>query len=378
MVYRRNRRRYRRRRRRHIRSRRLYRKHMRRTRRRTRRGGRSFTVGYQQDYALSRCSLIPAEKNVLDTAIGIPSGGFTTWCINPLPPSLITPFGGSFGSFQSQASVTNIGTNGSNWDILTDLPVCVSGNFLYKFMNCQPLWELCDSYRISWIAITFTVPENVASSDGTTQKNHHLYLEWTHLPCAHACTAEEWATFSKPSKLDWESSGWNHVCSPIDVAEACSIVGKQSLRHHWNRSQLSATTPVTIRWRPRHSKLHTHTIMYQDTYTTSNVTASHPAESDNFSQSRKLIRGYVDARQVRKPLGGNSDSVMWLGPVIRLVDADRPIGSTIPAGDSLYTLYGIRCSCTIKLKLKGMEATTTLFKSLNNPTNAASNTNPSS
>nr|WGN90629.1 capsid protein [Banfec virus 3] len=391
MVYRRRRRRPRRIRRRYGRRYRLRRRLFRRSRR-SRRSRRTFTVRYQRDFQLSLSSLIPASYNVAGTPVGVPSEGFRTWSVMPIPQELMPPNFGvkvRIGQHTTDASITSIppaipGNYPPN-TMLTDLPIVLCSRNLATPFNCINFWNICHEYRISSVSISFTIPEfQSVVVDGTAQtvKNHHLYLEWSYLPKASACRPDDlYASFLynyddnpiSTTGQDLESAGWNWICSPVDIAQACSVDGRYSQLHNWHRQQLSSATPVTIKFRPRHSRLNAHTQFYVDRYPNSAGASSsaHSAQTDIFSQSKRLTRSYVSTSEGSTSVTGDSDpnGSCWFGPVVRLIDADLDINNPLPAsykGKSLYDIYGIRCTITARLKLRGAEAADPLFPSLGN------------
>lgn len=391
MVYRRRRRRYRRPFRRY-RSRYRLRRRLYKRSRRSRRSRRTFTVRYQRDFQLTRSSLVPATYNISGTPVGVPTDGFKTWCILPIPDELMPPSFGiptRIGQFTRDASATTIPPSSSSGDtpirMLTDLPIVLCSMNLATPFNCVNFWNICHEYRISSVSISFTVPEYqsvIVDGKAQTVKNHHLYLEWCFLPKALACRPENlygnflWADDDEASGSgtvkDMETGGWNWICSPVDIAQACSVDGRYSQLHNWHRQQLSAAAPVTIKFRPRHAKLNAHTQYYVDRYNNASnaVATAHAAQTDIFSQTKRLTRGYVTTSEGATSHDKDPNGSCWLGPVVRLVDADLDINSTLPStykNKTLYDIYGIRCTITARLRLRGAEAADPLFPNLGQP-----------
>lgn len=388
MVYRRTRRRRRFRRRPRRFRRRMFRSRRRTSRRYRRSRFGSYTVGIHSDHILINCSQLPPQTDSYGTLIGVQPNGFRTWSINPLPITLgPTGFGVPWQTWgQSLANRTiapysvNSGLPLVGRDFLTDLPIVMYGNYLSTAFQCQPLWDICDEYRLSFVTFTFTIPENVqtvsTTGDPVTVKNHHLYIEWCNLPLTHACTFEEWVqstvsgTTVPTSQNTFETYGWNYLPAPIAIAEACSVQGYTSGRHRWHRKQLSYQTPVTIRFRPRHAKLDSASIGCLDGFgpadSKGNPSVFRVTESDVFSQQSKFVRSYVPTKTRNRNSPQISDhAVCWFGPCIRLVDADISATDATKSPDMTpYQAYGIRVTMTAKLKLRKMSASTPLFPDL--------------
>ena len=90
----------------------------------------------------------------------------------------------------------------------------------------------------------FTIPQ---FTNGVS--NHHVYLEWCHLPKAQSPGWEDLNQFVLPQSGNvnaLDAQGWNWLCRPIDVAQACSIPGRESGEHSWHRRQLTPGQPVVI------------------------------------------------------------------------------------------------------------------------------------
>lgn len=363
--------RYRRRRRgRGRRSRRVYRRvrrfrPVRRRMLRRRRGGRGFNVSKSVDLQLSWASRVPVETSAYGSKIGVPKDGFCTWCINPLPADLwgAVPGNETYTGTWSQApeSMTDrlIGILGES-TMLTDLPVTIPSDMLPGFLNCVALWNICDLYRIRRVSVSFTIPQ---FTDGAS--NHHVYLEWCHLPKAQSPGWEDLNQFvlpqdGKTNVLD--AVGWNWLCRPIDVAQACSVAGRESGEHSWHRQQLTPGRPVVISWRPRHAALnidHSGQVYWNHESNEYRIT-----NADMFAQSRKLIRGYLPTDYAKTQQSGQ----YWLGPVIRLVDTELPANADSSAfgnARSLFAFYGIRCTVTVQVRLRSQNANDVLFPDYN-------------
>lgn len=326
-------------------------------RRRRMRRSKGFTVGYHRDFELAHSSWIPKKQAASGSWIGVDDGNYATWSIPIVPPDLLYVPGSSvLGSWSNVNNLTTrsigISTAVPTSGILTDLPTCVSSQSVLKSVNANALVKLMTKYRIAYCAATFTIPENTGG-----EKNHHLYLEWSHLPLATPCQPDSvygMLTTGVNGTAD-DTEGWNWICKPIDVAEACSIPGKASFRHKWNRAQLTATAPVTIAWRPRHAAISAD----RDYYLDHNGNTTAPLHQDRFADKGRFVRSYLDIPHNER--AGVNDDQVWLGPVVRLIDADIPHGSAQFDDMEHLTKYHIRVSFTIKLKLKGMKAADPLF-----------------
>ena len=210
MVRRRRRRRARRAGRRSRLSRRLFRMSRRRwgrrrmLRRRYRRS-KGVVVSMTEDLRVTYSSVLPAATSIQGGYVGVRSSGFKTWCINPLPDNLRDVVGnpefvGYWSSLASDINTRTIGMGKSGTDetkMLTDLPLTVSNYSLYNWFNCKTLWDIATTYRIKYISITFTVPENTNG-----ERNHNLYIEWTNLPKARSAGFEDCAGMVMPDDPD--------------------------------------------------------------------------------------------------------------------------------------------------------------------------------
>ncbi|AIY31231.1 putative capsid protein [Dromedary stool-associated circular ssDNA virus] len=334
---------------------------MRRRTRRMRRRSKAFTVGFHRDFEVNLCSAIPSVSNIAGSSVGVPADNYCTWSIPVVPPELLYPLGNNLlGYWKNDVALStrNIGTAQTygGEPMITDLPTCISSQNLFGNLNCVALSNLMTKYRIAYCTATFTIPENTNG-----EKNHHLYLEWTHLPLAQPCKPDSlWGFIASSASGYKDSYGFNWVCRPIDIAEACSIPGKGSYKHKWHRAQLTSNAPVTIAWRPRHSAISADRTYYVDNKGNNSNQVSH---QDEFADKDRFVRSYLPVLKHAENVTRNDDQV-WLGPVVRLVDADLPINSTI---DNALRLgkYHIRCSFSLKLKLKGMKAADPLFPSWN-------------
>lgn len=117
--------------------------------------------------------------------------------------------------------------------------------------------------------------------------------------------------------------------------------------------------PVTISWRPRHADIRMSHYNYTDQYGSS---AFHNKVISNFAESQKMVRSYlptdVDPNYT-------TEYQYWMGPVIRLLDADIAIEDTpsdeSDAGVSLYDKYGIRVTTKVRVRFKKMNANDDIF-----------------
>lgn len=318
------------------------------------------TVRGSADYILQYSSRIPKETTVLGGTVGIPADGFATWSINPLPEVFIKNV--VLGDKVVVGWWTN---NGANVDdrviglgaepsmkLLTDLPLVIRSDKIPGFFKCSKLWDMFRSYRLTYVALTFTVPENV-----NMNPNHNLYIEW--------CDGRKW----RPSAFEdccgmvcanaptyssanmWEIKGWNWMPNPPDIAESCSPMGRVSGGQGWHRKQLAYNHPVTIRFRPKHCDLQFSHSNFADAYDKSTGVNKVMYQ---FSQKSNFVRSYLDTDIASSVI---SEAQYWFGPVVRLVDADRSVADSVGAdNNNLYKVYGIRVTCTAGLRLKYMKA----------------------
>ena len=318
------------------------------------------TVSGTRESQLVDCSFIPRAKPVLGTDVGTPEGGFYTWSINPLPTSVVNIPGdnryvGSWSSDPKNVLKRMIGAGASattETQMLMDMPVCISNVSVKNIVRCATMWKLHKLYRISFVSCTFTVPEYTEG-----KRNHNLYLEWTHLPRARCSAYEDCAGMIGPSggPSSTNTYGFNWIANPPDIAEACCPDGRNNRLNGWHRRQLAYNRPVTISWRPRHVNLLEDHANYYD-----NASPPKSRVLDHFGTKNKLIRGYL-------PTDVDQDSFderqYWMGPVIRLVDADMPISDLGGGIDNktLFDIYGVRVTTLVKVKFKDMNATDPLF-----------------
>lgn len=307
-------------------------------------------------------SMLPQSETHFDSHVGVPANGFATWSINPFDISFTEVPGtsemiGSWTRLAEQLYKRSIGVGEratSESAMLTDLPICITNISVKNAVNCSTMWKLCKLYRITRVSVTFTVPEFT-----NNKRNHNLYIEWTHLPYARSSAQEDCRNFVSPydaSIQSFDSKGFNWIANPPDIAQACSIEGKNNTLNGWHRKQLAYNSPVTISWRPRHAKIMADHTNYRDV--TGNGTAVISAV-DNWPQSDKLVRSYLptDIDIV------NSEKQWWMGPCIRLIDADTLHGAVFndDSTSTLFDLYGIRCTTSVTVKFKQLDAHDPIF-----------------
>lgn len=319
------------------------------------------TVRASGDYILQYSSRIPLETKLLGGTVGIPAEGFATWSINPLPEIFVKDVSigdkNVVGWWSNDGSgnntdVRHIGIGGDDqMKLLTDLPLVIRSDKIPLFFQCNKLWDMFRSYRLTYVSITFTVPENVNSGP-----NHNLYIEW--------CDGRKWrpAAFEDCSGMvcgsnptfasvnSWEIKGWNWLCNPPDVAESCSPMGRSSGGQGWHRQQLAYNHPVTIRFRPRHADIQFSHSNFADAY---DKTTGVNKVIYQFSQNSKFVRSYLDTDIAHSY---TSEVQHWFGPVVRFIDADTGVDGISGAGNNLYRVYGVRCTCSMGLRLKYMKA----------------------
>lgn len=364
MVRRRRRRRARRAGRRSRLSRRLFRMSRRRwgrrrmLRRRYRRS-KGIVVSMSEDCVVDQSSWLPLATLVQGGYVGVRSSGFVTWCINPLPPNLRTTIGeltitGGWTNDGDKIATRTIGNAPQATDetkMLTDLPLTVSNVSLYNWFNCKTIWDIATSYRIKYISITLTVPENTNG-----EKNHNLYIEWTNLPKVRSAAFEDCRgmVMEEEPKSNFPPNGWNWIGNPPDIAEACSMYGHDNRLNGWHRKQLNYNNPVTIRFRPRHTKITFSHTNYVDAYSSSTLVYRADAQ---WANSDKLVRSFLPCDVAYE----KSETQYWMGPVIRLIDADLPMSSGVTSGNNLFKLYGIKATVSAKLALRGIKANDPIF-----------------
>ena len=315
------------------------------------------TVRASSDYILQYSSRVPVESKLLGGTVGVPPDGFATWSINPMPEDFVKSMilgdsrvVGWWSNDGANIDKRLIGVGGDDqMKLLTDLPVILRSDKLADFFQCNKLWDLFRSYRLTYVNLTFTVPENV-----NTKPNHNLYIEW--------CDGRKWrpssfedcrgmvcsdaATYS--STNSWEVRGWNWLPNPPDVAESCCPLGRISPGQGWHRRQLAYNRPVTIRFRPRHCDLQASHVNFADATGSS---TGYDKVIFNWSTSGHFVRSYLPTDIADTSF----EHQYWFGPVVRLVDADDSAASTHTAGN-LFSLYGVRVSVSAGMRLKYMKA----------------------
>lgn len=370
MVYRRYGKRYRRRSgrtRRKVRmSKSLYkRRRYRRYRRRARKSS-GLTVSGNRESCLEESSFIPLAKLTKGTYVGALNDNFYMWSINPLPAGVaetpgFTSYVGGWSAEGPKLYTRNIGLK-QEATMLVDLPICISQVSLRNLVKCNTLFDLCKSYRIASVSCTFTVPER--TSEGP---NHNLYLMWTHLPKCRAADAESCFDMVAPEAgnitgdVPLSAYGWNWIANPADIAEACSVDGIENGRNGWQRKQLAYNSPVTISWRPRHTKIIASHENYTDaTYKNNQGNVMYNKFQSNFASDLRMSRGYLptdidDA--------SHNERQFWMGPCIRLVDGDIKASEPVPTDNrnNIFDKYGIRVTTTIKVRFKGMNTSDPIF-----------------
>lgn len=332
------------------------------------------TVRINMDYPLLYASYVPAiNQSAMGTQVGNRADSFETWCINPMPAGFyfVPQRCGGFEQsavLQSQRQIggPTVGNTQTQYmKALTDLPVVITNYHLYQALHSKTMFELNKEYRLAWVSITFTIPEN---SSG--QPNRHMFVEWTNLPHATPCRPGEalrWvlgdpddAAAAATNPTD-DYGGWNWICNPVDIASACSVPGKASGKHGWQRAMLTAGSPVTITWRPRHANIKFDHVETIDCVTTANF---RHAPVDEFGS--KWSRGYLPTHEITSRAKGDNSYHCWMGPVIRIVDADKALTTTSDATSSqgdytLSSLYNIRCNLSMAVKFRKMQANDPYF-----------------
>lgn len=335
----------------------------RRTIRRNRRRG-GLTVSGSAEYPLSYGSLLPVEREAMGSLVGVPRDGFCTWSIAPLPlgvpqqigdPTVVGFWEDLNTNFkQRYTPAIAYGTNSTTeTKMLCDLPVCLSSYTVKSIVKCDTLWKLYRLYRISYVSVTFTVPE---FTNG--QRNHNLYLEWSYLPKARCAAYEDCRGMVIPDVAkSGDTYGWNWIYNPPDVATTCSIDGRKNGRNGWRRAQLAYNHPVTISWRPKHAQLIQDHVNY---YNATSASAGYFQVLDLWPTKDKFVRSYLPTDI---DPNATAERQVWCGPVIRLIDADitaAGIPTTAPE-NTWYGQYGIRCTCQVKVKFKNMDAADPIF-----------------
>ena len=343
---------------------------------------RKLTVRYNVDYPLQAASYVPVVDTEVPfgTKVGVPINSFETWCINPLPLSLIYPLGGcgAFGTTAAQQRTRQFGgaavgnTTTQYNKTITDIPVVIGNDNVYDTVYANTMFRLCKEYRIAWVSVTLTLPENTAG-----QPNRHLFIEWTNMPHATAATPVDVRNWICPTgatndsidagrDIPDDAKGWNWICNPLDVATACSIPAKSSGKHGWQRAMLTSANPVTISWRPRHANIKFDNQLVTDLYVkTNNTFAARVNPVDMYGT--KLTRGYLPTRAMHNTEPTlDEENHVWLGPIIRLVDTDKPIQlatkyQSSQGDQTLSDLYNIRCNLSMCVKFRKMQANDPYF-----------------
>lgn len=312
-----------------------------------------------EDCIVDNSSMLPTAVKAMGGYVGVRESGFHTWCINPLPPNLKDVVGhnnmtGGWSSNGEYINTRHIGVGAQATDetkMLTDLPLTVSNISLYNWFNCKTMWDIATTYRIKYISITLTVPENTNG-----EKNHNLYIEWTNLPKVRSSAFEDcrgMVMLESPTQT-FDPAGWNWIGNPPDIAEACSMYGHDNRLNGWHRKQLNYVNPVTIRFRPRHTKIsfsHTNYIDY-----TSSTTKSYRTNPE-FANSDKLVRSFLPCDVAQE----TPEKHYWMGPVIRLIDADMPMANPVSGSGNIFARYGIKATVSAKLALRGIKANDPIF-----------------
>lgn len=341
--------------------------------RRRGRRSRGLTVSCRREYPLRYSSFVPDMFTVYGGQMGCRSGEFYSWSVNILPDEFFVVPGDSSivgtwikpnsGGTADGGLITRTLGRGNTW--WTDMPLCLRSDFIRQSLNADNLWRMNTTYRVQYVQVTLTVPENTNG-----ERNHHLYVEWCFLPHARAATfdsvrgeaMEEPIYITNNGRPNYDAHGWNWLCRPKDVAEASSIDGHDNKRFGWKRAQLNYNRPVTIRWRPRHAKINFDHGNYIDNHGTGNTQYSVHLY-DNYAMDGKLVRSYLPTEI---DLDDTQQQHWWLGPIVRILDADNSRGSGAAeyVGD-LYEQFGIRCTFSMGVKLKGMKANDPIFPNHN-------------
>lgn len=159
------------------RSRRFRRRMLRRRGRRS----RGLTVSCRREYPLVYSSFIPDVFVLYGSEVGARQGEFYSWSVNILPKELVLvpgdvitvgkwaiPTAGGGGA-TGLLTRTLGGNDTKNW--WTDMPICVRSDTVFKALNAENLWKMHTEYRVRYISVTLTVPENTNGA-----RNHHCML----------------------------------------------------------------------------------------------------------------------------------------------------------------------------------------------------------
>ena len=131
------------------------------------------------------------------------------------------------------------------------------------------------------------------------------------------------------------------------------MYGHDNRLNGWHRKQLNYQCPVTIRFRPRHTKI----IESRNYYVDKSGSDTYYRANAFWPNSDKLVRSFLNC-DVKN--GQQNERHYWMGPVIRLIDADLAQGAAI-SNSTLFDLYGIKATVTGKLALRGIKANDPIF-----------------
>ena len=131
------------------------------------------------------------------------------------------------------------------------------------------------------------------------------------------------------------------------------MYGHDNRLNGWHRKQLNYQCPVTIRFRPRHTKI----IESRNYYVDKSGSDTYYRANAFWPNSDKLVRSFLNC-DVKN--GQQNERHYGMGPVIRLIDADLAQGAAI-SNSTLFDLYGIKATVTGKLALRGIKANDPIF-----------------
>lgn len=346
------------------------------------RRSRRFSVSRIWEGPLLGNSLVPNSVGILGSNIGVDGNDFMTWNITPFineDSSAIVGKQARKFTYDSCATSSMYITTSDYQKMITDMPIIIN-NYKLKQLVPTQYWEICDEYRISYVNISFSVPEF------TNEKNNTLYIEWTNLPHARSCTPNDSMPFlvddpetinivsdnplSQQTKVPQDISdahGWNWICRPKDIADATSRQGRESGRYGWHRQMLTYTHPVTISFRPRHADVHYDATAVAADYAGGSHFSATPV--DTYATNKYLTREYLPIlwyQNLAGELPQKSYCQHWMGPIIRLTDANRLATGNKPTG-TLFAEYGIRCTWQIGVKFRGLSGTQDIFPDYRSP-----------
>ena len=315
-------------------------------------------------------SLIPDGANVLGSDVGHSNYDFMTWNITPFTADYLSSMPGKLDRTYSYTACNTSPlylTTTSYQKMLTDFPILINSNRIHALVP-SPYWTLCDEYRIAYMNISFSVPEL------TNNKNNTLYLEWTNLPNAEACTPNDAMFFNvdnvqhdvvskdptvvqeHPTPQDIsDGHGWNWICRPKDIADATSRTGMRNGNYGWHRAMLTYTHPVTISFRPRHTDIHYDATAVSADYNGKTHYTATPV--DQWATNKYLKREYLPILHFESISNENppkSWAQYWMGPIIRLTDANRMANAEAPR-QNMFQEFGIRCSWEIGVHFRGIK-----------------------